>query len=152
MDGRLARRQINTSVHESCSPHTPKTIAGGLCAGRAAEFTVCTHSLLYQPQNWRWFSEQGFKRGSALLCAARWGLIVRQSSKSLHEKQKAKHVATVMFSIHQRIQESNITQQTGMPLESTQYQIHPRYDVNKAWVVYSALQLGSLKCSKRAQG
>lgn len=30
----LAQRQINTSVHESCSPHTPKTIAGGLCAGR----------------------------------------------------------------------------------------------------------------------
>lgn len=29
---RLARRQINTSAHESCSPHTPKTIAGGPCA------------------------------------------------------------------------------------------------------------------------
>lgn len=30
MAGRLAQGQINTSVHESCSPHTPKTIAGGL--------------------------------------------------------------------------------------------------------------------------
>lgn len=32
--GWLAQGQINTSVHESCSPHTPKTIAGGLCAGQ----------------------------------------------------------------------------------------------------------------------
>lgn len=74
---------------------------------------------------------------------------MRQSSKSLHEKQKAKKCATVMFSIHQRIQESNITQQTGMPLESTQYQIHPRYDVNRSRVVYSALQLGSLEDAQK---
>lgn len=33
--------QINTAAHDSCAPHTPKTIAGG---PSAAELTVCTQN------------------------------------------------------------------------------------------------------------
>lgn len=46
----LAQRQINTSVYESCSPHTPKTIAGGPCAG----WPGCwVHSLHTQTAFWK---------------------------------------------------------------------------------------------------
>lgn len=93
--GWLAQRQINTSVHESCSPHTPKTIAGGLCAGRSgllssqSAHTACFLSATELEMFFRaGLTTKKKKKKLCSLCAPSLGLIVRQSSMSLHENGK----------------------------------------------------------------
>lgn len=64
--GWLAQRQINTSVHESCSPHTPKTIAGGLCAGRPgllSSQSAHTALLFVSHRTGDVFQSRGFRGG-----------------------------------------------------------------------------------------
>lgn len=133
--GWLAQRQINTSVHESCSPHTPKTIAGGLCAGRPGLLSSQSAHTGLLFVSWRCLSEQIFKKGrKSSLCIKVWGLM---GAMSLHEDGNQKQPQWIWMGwVYRGHSKPN---DTG-------------WGVNRRWAVYSLVIWILLKrCTKKAQ-